>query len=146
MDVHPPLAKMLIALTGWIAGFDGKFDFKEIGKDYLEPGVPYVAMRMFPAVCGVLLAPCMFLTLKAVGCRTMTATLGAGLIIFGAIPPSPRACPRRDPNAPPRGRLLTSSRYRERSSDPGPPDPPRFTSGCRHCFHNSCLFLLHQPA
>ncbi|KAH8677231.1 family 39 glycosyltransferase [Ilyonectria robusta] len=82
MDVHPPLAKMLIALTGWIAGFDGKFDFKEIGKDYLEPGVPYVAMRMFPAICGVLLAPCMFLTLKAVGCRTMTATLGAGLIIF----------------------------------------------------------------
>ncbi|KAH7176694.1 family 39 glycosyltransferase [Dactylonectria macrodidyma] len=82
MDVHPPLAKMLIALTGWIAGFDGKFDFKEIGKDYLEPGVPYVAMRMFPAICGVLLAPCMFLTLKTVGCRTMTATLGAGLVIF----------------------------------------------------------------
>jgi len=64
MDVHPPLAKMLIALTGWLAGFNGDFDFKEIGKDYLEPGVPYVAMRMFPAVCGILLAPLMFLTLK----------------------------------------------------------------------------------
>ncbi|KAJ4259590.1 Dolichyl-phosphate-mannose--protein mannosyltransferase 1 [Fusarium torreyae] len=82
MDVHPPLAKMLIALTGWLAGFDGSFDFKEIGKDYLEPGVPYVAMRMFPAICGILLIPCMFFTLKAVGCRTMTATMGAGLIIF----------------------------------------------------------------
>ncbi|GKT46083.1 dolichyl-phosphate-mannose--protein mannosyltransferase 1 [Colletotrichum spaethianum] len=57
MDVHPPLAKMLIALTGWLAGFNGDFDFKEIGKDYIEPGVPYVAMRMFPAVCGILLAP-----------------------------------------------------------------------------------------
>jgi dolichyl-phosphate-mannose-protein mannosyltransferase len=32
MDVHPPLAKMLIALTAWIAGFDGNFDFKDIGK------------------------------------------------------------------------------------------------------------------
>ena len=83
MDVHPPLAKLLITLFGYVAGFDGEFDFKDIGKDYLEPGVPYVAMRLFPAICGILLAPIMFLTLKAVGCRTITATLGAGLIIFG---------------------------------------------------------------
>ncbi|KAK2064902.1 dolichyl-phosphate-mannose-protein mannosyltransferase [Colletotrichum caudatum] len=82
MDVHPPLAKMLIALTGWLAGFNGDFDFKEIGKDYLEPGVPYVAMRMFPAVCGILLAPLMFLTLKTTGCRTATALMGSCLIIF----------------------------------------------------------------
>lgn len=90
MDVHPPLAKMLIALTGWLAGFDGSFDFKEIGKDYIEPGVPYVAMRMFPALCGILLAPLMFLTLKTVGCRTMTALMGAGFIIFGALNSSPK--------------------------------------------------------
>ncbi|KAI1080505.1 glycosyltransferase family 39 protein [Whalleya microplaca] len=82
MDVHPPLAKMLITLFGWLAGFDGNFDFKEIGKDYLEPGVPYVAMRMFPAICGILLVPTIFLTLKAVGCRTATAALGASFIIF----------------------------------------------------------------
>lgn len=85
MDVHPPLAKMLIALFGWLAGFDGNFDFKEIGKDYIEPGVPYVSMRLFPAICGVLLVPCMFFTLKAAGCRTMTATMGASLIIFGTL-------------------------------------------------------------
>lgn len=82
MDVHPPLAKMLIALVGWLAGFNGDFDFKDIGKDYLEPKVPYVAMRLFPAVCGILLVPTMFLTLKAAGCRTATAALGASLIIF----------------------------------------------------------------
>ncbi|KAI1865163.1 hypothetical protein JX265_008210 [Neoarthrinium moseri] len=82
MDVHPPLAKMLIALVGWLAGFNGDFDFKDIGKDYLEPGVPYVAMRLFPAVCGILLVPIMFLTLKAAGCRTATAALGSSLIIF----------------------------------------------------------------
>lgn len=82
MDVHPPLAKLLITLAGWLAGFDGKFDFKEIGKDYLEPNVPYVAMRLFPALCGILLVPTMFLTLKALGCRTMTATMGGALILF----------------------------------------------------------------
>ncbi|KAL8383568.1 hypothetical protein RB595_010660 [Gaeumannomyces hyphopodioides] len=82
MDVHPPLAKLLITLAGWLAGFDGEFDFKEIGKDYLEPKVPYVAMRLFPAVCGILLAPTMFLTLKAIGCRTIIAMVGACLIIF----------------------------------------------------------------
>lgn len=83
MDVHPPLAKLLITLAGYLAGFDGEFDFKDIGKDYVEPGVPYVAMRLLPAICGILLVPTMFLTLKAAGCRTMTAAMGAGFIIFG---------------------------------------------------------------
>ncbi|KAI9796703.1 MAG: hypothetical protein M1833_006043 [Piccolia ochrophora] len=82
MDVHPPLAKLLLTLAGWLAGFDGNFDFKDIGKDYVEPGVPYVAMRMLPAICGILSVPCMFLTLKATGCRTVTAALGASMIVF----------------------------------------------------------------
>ncbi|EUC32201.1 glycosyltransferase family 39 protein [Bipolaris zeicola 26-R-13] len=82
MDVHPPLAKLLITLAGWLGGFDGNFDFKDIGKDYLEPNVPYVTMRLLPAICGVLTIPTMFLTLKAAGCRTTTAALGAGLVIF----------------------------------------------------------------
>ena len=82
MDVHPPLAKLLITLAGYLAGFDGEFDFKDIGKDYLEPGVPYVAMRLLPAVLGVMAVPTMFLTLKAAGCRTFTAFMGAGMILF----------------------------------------------------------------
>lgn len=89
MDVHPPLAKLLITLAGYLAGFTGNFDFKEIGKDYLEPGVPYVAMRMLPAVMGVLTIPTMFLTLKAAGCRTATASLGALLVTFGRVVPPP---------------------------------------------------------
>ena len=83
MDVHPPLAKLLLTLAGWLAGFDGEFDFKDIGKDYLEPGVPYVAMRILPAIMGVLTVPTIFLTLKATGCKTSTAALGAGMLIFG---------------------------------------------------------------
>lgn len=83
MDVHPPLAKLLITLAGWLAGFDGNFDFKDIGKDYLEPGVPYVAMRMLPAVLGVLTVPLMFLTLKSTGCQTTSAFMGAAAVVFG---------------------------------------------------------------
>ena len=83
MDVHPPLAKLMLTLAGYLAGFDGEFDFKEIGKDYIEPGVPYVAMRLIPAICGVLTVPIVFLTLKASGCKTISAALGAGLVIFG---------------------------------------------------------------
>lgn len=82
MDVHPPLAKLLITLAGWLGGFDGEFDFKDIGKDYLEPNVPYVAMRLLSAVCGVLAVPTMFLTLKASGCGSTAAALGAGLLTF----------------------------------------------------------------
>ncbi|KAK9459497.1 Dolichyl-phosphate-mannose-protein mannosyltransferase-domain-containing protein [Lipomyces oligophaga] len=82
MDVHPPLAKLLITLAGWMSGFDGSFDFKDIGKDYLEPGVPYVAMRMLPAVLGVLVVPLTFMTLKAQGCSSISCTMGSFLIIF----------------------------------------------------------------
>ena len=32
VDVHPPLAKLLITLMGFVFGYDGQFDFKDIGK------------------------------------------------------------------------------------------------------------------
>lgn len=31
MDVHPPLAKLLLTLAAFLSGFRGDFDFKEIG-------------------------------------------------------------------------------------------------------------------
>lgn len=32
VDVHPPLAKLLLTLAAFIGGFDGQFDFKDIAK------------------------------------------------------------------------------------------------------------------
>ena len=54
MDVHPPLAKLLITFASWLHGFKGNFDFSEIGNEYLmgadqEP-VPYIAMRSVSAL------------------------------------------------------------------------------------------------
>jgi hypothetical protein len=132
MDVHPPLAKMLIALTGWLGGFNGDFDFKDIGKDYLEPGVPYVTMRMFPAICGILTIPTMFLTLKAAGCRTTTAALGAGLVIFGMIVTVSTS-----------GRVLT--KHRQCACYSVSSYPPRFAPDHLHGIHRTRLDCLHKP-
>jgi len=32
VDVHPPLAKLLLTFAAFVGGFDGNFDFKDIGK------------------------------------------------------------------------------------------------------------------
>ncbi|EJD00774.1 glycosyltransferase family 39 protein [Fomitiporia mediterranea MF3/22] len=81
VDVHPPLAKLLITLAAFIFGYDGHFDFKDIGKVY-EAGVPYVAMRMVPATLGLFLVPLTYLTLRALDCRATTALLGAFFVTF----------------------------------------------------------------
>ncbi|KAF9557834.1 hypothetical protein EC968_007416 [Mortierella alpina] len=82
MDVHPPLAKMLIALTGWLFGLNPNFDFKEIGMDYLEPKVPYVAMRMLGALMGVAVVPMAFYTIKNSGHSLHASILAAILVLF----------------------------------------------------------------
>ncbi|KAH9853332.1 glycosyltransferase family 39 protein [Lenzites betulinus] len=80
VDVHPPLAKLLITLAGWLFGYDGNFDFKDIAKVYEH--VPYVAMRMLPALLGVATVPLAYLTLRALDCRVTTALLAALFITF----------------------------------------------------------------
>ncbi|MBW0478288.1 hypothetical protein O181_018003 [Austropuccinia psidii MF-1] len=82
MDVHPPLAKLLITLVGFLFGYDGKFDFKQIGNDYPSNRVPYVQMRLLPALLGVAVVPLSYLTMRIIGLRLHSALLGALLIIF----------------------------------------------------------------
>ncbi|CAG8551471.1 2149_t:CDS:10 [Paraglomus occultum] len=82
MDVHPPLAKLLITFAGLMGGFDGNFDFKEIGKDYIEPRVPYVPMRLMPATLGVLVIPMAYLTLRQSHISTTASVLVSILLIL----------------------------------------------------------------
>lgn len=85
MDVHPPLAKLLIAGTARLAGFDGSFNFKEIAKEYIvgdHNPVPYVAMRSLPALLGVALVPLAYLTLRALSLRGTTALVGSLMLLF----------------------------------------------------------------
>ncbi|KAI9303692.1 Dolichyl-phosphate-mannose-protein mannosyltransferase-domain-containing protein [Cunninghamella echinulata] len=80
MDVHPPLAKMLIALVGKLAGFDGHYDFKEIGNEYTGANVPYVTMRSFCALNGALVVPIAYWTLRSSG-HSIAASLVAALMV-----------------------------------------------------------------
>ncbi|SPO31467.1 related to dolichyl-phosphate-mannose-protein mannosyltransferase [Ustilago trichophora] len=85
MDVHPPLAKLLITFAAWLGGFNGDFDFKDIGREYLhgkDTPVPYVMMRGLNALLGVATVPLAYLTLRGLSLRASTATLGAIFVLF----------------------------------------------------------------
>ncbi|KAI9351121.1 Dolichyl-phosphate-mannose-protein mannosyltransferase-domain-containing protein [Zopfochytrium polystomum] len=81
-DVHPPLGKMLLALTGWFVGYDGHYLFDNIGEKYVENNVPYVSLRLWPAICGTLIVPFSFLTMKEIGLSFPGAMFGALMLIF----------------------------------------------------------------
>jgi dolichyl-phosphate-mannose-protein mannosyltransferase len=83
MDVHPPLAKLMLTFAGYISGLDPSFGFKQIGLDYVEPNVPYVTMRSLPALLGALVPPIAYLTLRVSKVNTGIALLTSVLIIFG---------------------------------------------------------------
>lgn len=83
-DVHPPLAKMLFAVFAFLGGFDGDtdFDFTPIGEDYIRNQIPYITMRMLPALCGLGTICMCYATLRASGCRTSAAAIGALILTF----------------------------------------------------------------
>ncbi|KAF9518414.1 glycosyltransferase family 39 protein [Hydnum rufescens UP504] len=80
VDVHPPLAKLLITLVAFVRGFDGEFDFKDIAKVY--ENTPYTSMRLLPALMGVAVVPLAYLTLRELDCGATTALLGSIFILF----------------------------------------------------------------
>ncbi|KAF7330198.1 Glycosyltransferase family 39 protein [Mycena venus] len=79
-DVHPPLGKMLVALAGFLAGYDGSFEFKS-GELYPET-VPFVTMRMILATFGVLMVPLGWYTAIELGMSQWACHLVALMVLL----------------------------------------------------------------
>ena len=82
-DVHPPLAKLLLGLAGWFIGYDGHFNFENIGDSYTENNVPFVGLRALPALLGSLTVPIVYAIMKETGHSTIIAAFSAILVLFG---------------------------------------------------------------
>lgn len=82
-DLHPPFAKLLIALVGYVRGYDGAFKFDNIGDNYADhPAVPYVAYRMLLAVQGTLVVPLVYGTLLLLAFLVPLCLVAAAIVAF----------------------------------------------------------------
>ncbi|KAJ1671325.1 Protein O-mannosyltransferase 2 [Coemansia sp. RSA 1836] len=79
-DVHPPLAKMLVALAQTMAGFNGSYDFKPHSK--YPDHVNYTSMRVQIAMYGIALVPLAYLTCLQLRMSRPMAVLAASFILF----------------------------------------------------------------
>ncbi|KAI5955038.1 PMT6 [Candida jiufengensis] len=79
-DVHPPLGKLLVALSGYIAGYKGDFAF-ESGLQYPET-MNYTVMRIFNCMFGILVTPMAYRTTVLLGFSQYTCWFISLMVIF----------------------------------------------------------------
>ncbi|CDK27242.1 unnamed protein product [Kuraishia capsulata CBS 1993] len=79
-DVHPPLGKMLVGFSGYLANYNGSWDFPS-GQEYPEY-VDYVKMRLFNAAFSALCVPFAYFTMKEIGFNRKTTWLFTLMVLF----------------------------------------------------------------
>jgi len=84
-DVHPPMAKILFALQGWLIGYDGHFLFDNIGDSYIDNNVPYVGLRTLPALLGALTVVATFCIMRDSGYGLIACLVASAMVCFGTL-------------------------------------------------------------
>nr|XP_054502601.1 protein O-mannosyl-transferase 1 isoform X2 [Agelaius phoeniceus] len=79
-DSGPPFGHMLLALGGYLGGFDGNFLWNRIGAEY-SMNVPVWSLRLLPALAGALCVPLAYQILVELH-FSHCAALGAALLIL----------------------------------------------------------------
>ncbi|XP_062361866.1 protein O-mannosyl-transferase 1 isoform X4 [Cinclus cinclus] len=79
-DSGPPFGHMLLALGGYLGGFDGNFLWNRIGAEY-SMNVPVWSLRFLPALAGALCVPLAYQILVELH-FSHCAALGAALLIL----------------------------------------------------------------
>jgi dolichyl-phosphate-mannose-protein mannosyltransferase len=80
-DVHPPLGKMLIALSGYMTGYDGRFAFDKPGDKY-EHWTQYLGMRIFCAILGLLIPTMIYRATLSMTRSKQSAFISGLLVVF----------------------------------------------------------------
>ncbi|MCJ1249991.1 Protein O-mannosyltransferase 2 [Trapelia coarctata] len=79
-DVHPPLGKMLVGLSGYLARYNGSFEFKS--GDTYPAEVNYTFMRVFNATFGALCVPLAYYTARELNFRRPAVWLVTMMVLF----------------------------------------------------------------
>ncbi|MBI3255753.1 MAG: phospholipid carrier-dependent glycosyltransferase [Candidatus Andersenbacteria bacterium] len=80
-DIHPPHAKLLIAGAVALTGYDGSFSFDHIGQPY-SADAPVIALRIVPALFGILLPFIIYILLRQVGVSEELSMVGAVAVML----------------------------------------------------------------
>lgn len=73
----------MLAAAGWLLGYDGHFDFGNIGDDYIENNVPYIGLRALPATLNVLSVMLIYSIMRESGYSLLTCILTACMYVLG---------------------------------------------------------------